>query len=518
VKLPVSDSQHRLQEIVGVLKKHNIVKGLTPEKLRLILEDMGPTFVKLGQIMSMRNDILPTEYCKELEKLRADVKPMPLEQVREVIQEEYGRPLEDVFSSFDEHPLGSASIAQVHAATLHDGRRMVVKVQRPHIRETMTRDMSLLRTAVKPLKLTPISGMIDFNMVLDELWSVSQQEMDFLVEARHAEEFYERSRDVAFATCPKIEDTLTTSKVLVMEYIDGFSICDIQKLEENGYDRNEIGRKLTDHYIKQVIDDGFFHADPHPGNIRIREGQIVWIDMGMMGRLTNRDKQMFKCAIKAVVERDVNELKRIVLQMGVYNTPINQVQLYADIDGLLDKYCSMDMGDVDMGKVLEELMMVASSHKIAMPKGVSMLARGLLTIEGVVATVSPELNIVEVAADHIKAELRQEFDPKKEAAGTAGVCLQQQGTGYTGFAVGSSEGYGQGTNQAEYGIYRFQRAPVPDRQNGHRTDCRDSGIGIAAVLQPDLYNGHASPDAGYSDAWLFRISACLWIGDVDYSW
>ncbi len=267
-------------------------------------------------------------------------------------------PWKTFFSSFDEHPLGSASIAQVHAATLHDGRRMVVKVQRPHIRETMTRDMSLLRTAVKPLKLTPISGMIDFNMVLDELWSVSQQEMDFLVEARHAEEFYERSRDVAFATCPKIEDTLTTSKVLVMEYIDGFSICDIQKLEENGYDRNEIGRKLTDHYIKQVIDDGFFHADPHPGNIRIRDGQIVWIDMGMMGRLTNRDKQMFKCAIKAVVERDVNELKRIVLQMGVYNTPINQVQLYADIDGLLDKYCSMDMGDVDMGKVLEELMMV----------------------------------------------------------------------------------------------------------------------------------------------------------------
>ena len=419
MKLPVSDSLLRLLDMVGVLKKHNIVKGLTPQKLRLILEDMGPTFVKLGQIMSMRNDILPTEYCKELEKLRADVKPMPLEQVREVIQEEYGRPLEDVFSSFDEHPLGSASIAQVHAATLHDGRRMVVKVQRPHIRETMTRDMSLLRTAVKPLKLTPISGMIDFNMVLDELWSVSQQEMDFLVEARHAEEFYERSRDVAFATCPKIEDTLTTSKVLVMEYIDGFSICDIQKLEENGYDRNEIGRKLTDHYIKQVIDDGFFHADPHPGNIRIREGQIVWIDMGMMGRLTNRDKQMFKCAIKAVVERDVNELKRIVLQMGVYNTPINQVQLYADIDGLLDKYCSMDMGDVDMGKVLEELMMVASSHKIAMPKGVSMLARGLLTIEGVVATVSPELNIVEVAADHIKAELRQEFDPKKEAAGLA---------------------------------------------------------------------------------------------------
>ena len=139
----------------------------------------------------------------------------------------------------------------------------------------------------------------------------------------------------------------------------------------------------------------------------------------MMGRLTNHDKMMFKSAIQAVVEHDVNELKRIVLQMGVYNTPINQVQLYADIDSMLDKYCTMDLGDVDMGKVLEELMLIASSHRISMPKGVSMLARGLLTIEGVVATVSPELNIVDVAAGRIKADMRRDFDPKKEAEGLA---------------------------------------------------------------------------------------------------
>lgn len=412
-------SQNRLQELLSILKKRQIVKGLTPEKLRLILEDLGPTFVKLGQIMSMRNDILPTAYCKELEKLRADVNPLPLEAILSVVESEYGQPVNEVFASFDELPLGSASIAQVHAATLLDGRRMVVKVQRPYIMEVMAQDFALLRKACRALKLIPVSGTIDFAMVVDELWAVSQEEMDFLVEARHAQEFYALNEEVQYATCPKVEMHLTTSKVMVMEYIDGFSIDNFEKLDEGGYDRTEIGTKLVDHYMKQVLDDGFFHADPHPGNIRIREGQIVWIDMGMMGRLSNRDRALFKTAVKAVIQKDVNELKSIVLQMGVYHTPINQVQLYADIDALLDKYCSMDLGDVDMGKVLEELMSVASNHKISMPKGVSMLARGLLTIEGVVSTISPETNIVDVAAVRMKAQFYEEFDLKKEATNTA---------------------------------------------------------------------------------------------------
>lgn len=413
------DSQNRLKEILAVLNKHNIVKGLTPVKLRCILEDFGPTFVKLGQIMSMRPDILPAAYCKELEKLRADVNPMAIDEVYTVVEGEYQRRVSDVFATFDDKPIGSASIAQVHGAVLHDGTRVVVKVQRPGIREVMSKDMALLRTACKALRLTPVSGTIDFGMVLDELWSVSQQEMDFLVEAHHAEEFFERNRDVKFATCPTIVDSLTTSKVLVMEYIDGFSIDDIAQLDENGYDRSEIGSKLTDNYMKQIIEDGFFHADPHPGNIRIRDGQIVWIDMGMMGRLSNRDRSLCKQAIHAVVQRDVNELKSIVLQMGVYHTPINQVQLYADIDGMLDKYCAMDMGDVDMGKLLEELLTVASSHKISMPKGVSMLGRGMMTLEGVISTVSPELNLMSIAASRMAQELQKDFDPKKEAVHTA---------------------------------------------------------------------------------------------------
>ena len=409
-----SENPNRLQEIYSVLKKREIVKGLTPEKLRLILEDFGPTFVKLGQIMSMRNDILPAKYCHELEKLRADVNPLPAEEIKSVIEEEYGQPVSEVFETFDDKPLGSASIAQVHAAVLKDGRKIVVKVQRPHIRDIMSKDFALLRKASAALRLIPVGETVDFNMVLDELWTVSQQEMDFLAEARHAEEFYELNKDVKFAACPVIESALTTSKVLVMEYIEGLAVDDIKKLEENGYDRNEIGTKLVDNYIKQVIDDGFFHADPHPGNIRIRDGKIVWIDMGMMGRLSHRDKGLIKCAIKAVVQNDVNELKSVVLQMGIYNTEINHIKLYSDIDGFLEKYSSVEMGELNMGSVLEELFSVASSHHISMPKGVSILGRGMLTLEGVVSRLSPDVNIVNIASVRIIDDMKRDFNVKKE--------------------------------------------------------------------------------------------------------
>lgn len=409
-----NENPTRLQEIYAVLKKHEIVKGLTPEKLRLILEDFGPTFVKLGQIMSMRNDVLPAKYCKELEKLRADVNPMPYEEILSVIEKEYGQPADNVFSHIDEKPLGSASIAQVHSAVLHDGRKMVIKVQRPHIKETMAKDFALLKKASGALKLTPVGGMIDFNMVLDELWDVSQQELDFLVEARNANEFYEQNKNVKFISSPVIEKTMTTSKVLVMEYVEGFQIDNSQKLDEGGYDRNEIGSKLVDNYIKQVIEDGFFHADPHPGNIRIREGQIVWIDMGMMGRLSHKDKQLIKQGIKAVVLKDTNELKSIILQMGVYTQKINQVQLYSDIDAMLEKYSSLELGNLNMGLLFEEISSIALSHHISLPKGVSMLGRGMITLEGVICKISPDVNIIAIASNRIFGNMKEEFDIKSE--------------------------------------------------------------------------------------------------------
>ncbi len=405
------ETQNRLKEILQVLARHDIVKGMTPEKLRSIVEDLGPTFVKLGQIMSMRQDMLPAAYCRELSKLRTEVSPMPFDEVRQVIEEEYDTRLERVFASFDRQPLGAASIAQAHAAVLRDGSPVVVKVQRQGIRDVMARDIQLLRKAARILKAASSAGnALDFGVILNEMWAVAQQEMDFLIEARNAGEFYKLNQDVAYVTCPQIHSQVTTSRVLVMEYIEGFDLDRPGILTDNGYDLEEIGLKLADNYVKQIIDDGFFHADPHPGNLRIREGQIVFLDLGMMGRLSQRDKNLFRQAVRAIAEHDVNALKDALLTLGVHNGRINHTRLYGDIEDLLTQYGSMGLADMDLGRMLEEFLGLANSHGISMPEGVTMLTRGMLTIQGVLASLAPELNLVQIMANRMLGEAARDFD------------------------------------------------------------------------------------------------------------
>ena len=230
-------NRRRLKEIVGVLLRHDLVHGVTPEKLRRILEDLGPTFVKLGQIMSMRSDMLPLAYCTELTRLRTEARPMTPEEVRVVLEEAFQSPLEEIFQSLSPRPLGSASIAQAHAAVLRDGRRVVVKVQRPGIRDTMARDIALLRKAAGLIKLATGTGdVVDFRMVLDEMWTAAQEELDFLQEARHAMAFAQYNRDVAYIACPAVDQALTTGTVLVMEDIDGIQIDDTKALAAAGYE------------------------------------------------------------------------------------------------------------------------------------------------------------------------------------------------------------------------------------------------------------------------------------------
>ena len=400
----------RLKAILSILRQRGATRGLTPEKLRLVLEDLGPTFMKIGQLLSLRSDMIPREYCQELAKLRTEAAPMPLTEVRAAVENELGAPLTELFSTFDEAPLGSASIAQAHRATLKSGESVVVKVQRPGIYETMEQDIALLRRAAGLLKLAAGTGeTIDFSLVLDELWAVSQQEMDFLREAANAEEFYQRNEGVAFASCPKIYRAFTTRHVLTMEYIDGFSPDDLKALDCAGYDRAEIAAKLADNYIKQIVDDGFFHADPHPGNLRIRGGQILWIDLGMMGRLSPRDQKLLGEAVRAISRHDVDAMRRVLLALGQPKGPVDHAQINADIDALLSRYAETDLESVSMPQLLDDVLTLAKRHGIALPPGMSMLARGLSTIEGVVVALDPHFNIMRATAAHIS---RGAFTPE----------------------------------------------------------------------------------------------------------
>ncbi len=401
-KLPRGYRRKRLGEIMSILNRHEITKGLTPEKLRLIIEDLGPTFVKFGQIISMRSDILPEAYCKELEKLRSDVKPMSFATVKKQIETEYGDSMSSLFSKFDKKPLGSASIAQVHHAILKNGDEVVVKVQRPGIYEVMAMDIGLLHRAISLIKITGIiSDALDLNMLLDEMWFAARQEMDFLIEARHADQFADYNEDISYVACPKMYHQYSTSKMLVMEYIDGISVGDLDALRAAKVNLNTLAENMAENYIKQVIDDAFFHADPHPGNIIIRDGVIVWIDTGMMGTLSRKDSNALKNMISAVATQNAQTLKNALLEIGDYSEPIDHIRMYADVDNFLNRYGNMDFESIELGTFLTDLLDLASEHHISIPKGITMFMRSCITIESVIALLNPHANLVSILMKHL---------------------------------------------------------------------------------------------------------------------
>lgn len=398
----------RLEEVMGVLRKHQITHGMTPKKLRLIFEDLGPTYIKIGQIMSMRTDMLPAEYCRELRRLRANVRPMPEKEVLETLEREYGKEVGKVFDQFDGHPLGSASIAQVHRAKLKTGEQVVVKVERPGIFRMMEQDVSLLQKVSGLLKIIGGTGdAIDFNLVLHEMWATAQQEMDFLHEAEQAERFRCSNSGIAYIAVPRVYHQYTTSKVLVMEDMDGISIDDVDALTRRGYNLTEIGTKLAENYVKQIVDDGFFHADPHPGNLLVCGGKIVWLDMGMMGTLSPRDRHLLNDAMKAVACGNVNDVKDAFLAMMKHSGPIDHNRLYSEIDDLLNKYGTFGVGGLNMPELQDDILTLVKNHHLAIPPGFSMLGRGLVTIEGVIGRLSPEINLFEVIENHLSGELFQ---------------------------------------------------------------------------------------------------------------
>ncbi|MGI5919027.1 MAG: ABC1 kinase family protein [Christensenellales bacterium] len=405
----------RFRDILRVLARHELTRGLNPEKLRRVLEDLGPTFVKFGQLLSMRPDILPDEYCEALTRLRTDVMPMDFETVRGVLESEYGQPPEKIFASIDSEPAGSASIAQAHRAVLKDGRPVILKVQRPGIYEKMAQDMRLLHRASSIFRIVRKTGqVIDFDNVIDEMWSAAQQELDFLIEASHIREFTENNVGIPYIAFPQVEATLTTQRVLVMEYVDGIQIDDTEALKKAGYDPAELCDKLAANYLKQVVDDGFFHADPHPGNIRVRDGKIVWIDLGMTGRLSARHRHLFKSAVIAAAENDYYTLKSVLLSLATATGPVDHLKLYADIEEMMTRYAAEELGNIDIGIFVMEFLNVAEENGLVMPTGVSMLARGILTIEGVLSRVSPKTNLMNILAVHVSDTVLHEKNLKEE--------------------------------------------------------------------------------------------------------
>ncbi|WP_405746528.1 ABC1 kinase family protein [Anaerovibrio slackiae] len=403
-------SARRLKEIVAVLRDRELLQGVTPVKVRQVLEDLGPTFVKLGQIISMRPDFLPNEYQAELTRLQSEVKPMDFSVVKEIVQREYNQSWDGIFASIDEHAMGSASIAQVHRASLLNGDRVVIKVQRPGIYEVMAKDIALLKRAISILNLVRDSdGVVNLESIVDEMWEIAKQEMDFLLEADHIEEFAHLNKDDENILCPKVNRQLTTQRILVMECMEGIPLDDGEGLQAACVDMERIGRRLGINYVKQMIDDGFFHADPHPGNIWVKDGRIIWLDLGMMGRLSVRDRNSFRHAIMALVTNDVYGMKEAVLALGMPRGKVDHIQLYDDVSALMAQYGDLDFEHLKAGEVARKILMVLKSNNIAIPHGFSMFARGVMIMEGVMTRCCPQVNFSEIFAKGLRVSMEKDF-------------------------------------------------------------------------------------------------------------
>ena len=265
----------RLKEIIKVLSDNNITEGMNPKKLCKILEELGPTFIKIGQILSTRVDLLSDDYIQELSKLRSKVNPLEFSLIKQILNEAYGD-VGKYFKSIDEVPIGSASIAQVHVAYLKSGEKVVIKIKRPNIDETFKTDIILLKEAVTYLHLNKFVKVMDLNLVLDDLYNTTLQELDFSNEVNNLIKFKDNNSNEENIDSPIVYTDLCRNNTIVMEYINGLMINEISKLKVKGYSLKNIALALSENYIKQALDDGFFQADPHPDNIMIRENKNIY--------------------------------------------------------------------------------------------------------------------------------------------------------------------------------------------------------------------------------------------------
>lgn len=411
----------RILQIFGIVRKYDVFGGITPVKFRRMLEELGPTFVKAGQILSMRSEILPERFCSELTKLRSDVDPMPYETVIAVLEQEYGGQFGELFDAIGEHPLGSASVAQVHRARLATGEDVAVKVQRPGVSETMAQDVSIMRSLAKvAAKLFPDAQIVDFKGVVEELWDTFEAETDSLVEARNLAAFKRFSKPYKYMDCPAPYPELCTEHVVVMDYIDGISVSHPKQLLAAGYDLKEIGTKLVDNYATQILDEGFFHADPHPGNIIVRGGQIVLIDLGMTGRLDQRTRTVLKDMLFAVAQQDSPALADSLLRFANTSPDAEDYPaLLDDLDMVVQEYGKVDLAELDIAAFLASLTQLAARHGIEIPSSITTVGRALITLEGLLDEFIPNVNMIQIISDHIASSESRETMVKKEAKSLA---------------------------------------------------------------------------------------------------
>ncbi|WP_313468010.1 AarF/UbiB family protein [Carnobacterium sp.] len=403
----------RFREIISVLaaygfghmyntKIHSQKKEADPQNLRKAFEELGPSFIKMGQIISTRRDILPKAYIEELAKLQDAAPPFPFHEVRQNFKEDFDQELEEVFELVEEKPIASASIAQVHKGRLLSGEEVILKVQRPGIEESFLRDIDLFIKIVSKAETILKGIVVDPISVFQEIRKTTKIELDFRNEVDYMVKFKELNADIACVNAPKAFTEFSSKRIIVQEYIDGLKITHTTELLQEGYDLNDIGQKLLLSYLSQVFHDGFFHGDPHPGNMIIKEGKIYYIDFGIMGELSNANKEVLNQLLKAIVLKDINQLVSLILQMGNQKGRVDRNELYDDLTYVFDTYFSTDLSNIRIASVWTDIFEITSRHRLSLPSDLVTLVKALTILEGTITDLAPEANLIKITKSYLK--------------------------------------------------------------------------------------------------------------------
>lgn len=399
-----------------ILEKFPYIDRAFPERLRHAFEELGPSFIKLAQILSARPDLITKAYADEFKKLQDEVPPFRFEEVRTIIQEELGAPLEEIFKEFEVRPIAAASIAQVHGATLKSGESVVVKIQRPRIKEIIETDIDIMRFIAELMdRYMPEAEFFNPKGIVEEFSKTVRKELNFREEARNLNRFRRNFEGHKYIYIPRLYPEYLTEKVIVMERIEGIRIDRVSEIEKLGFDRSHIARIGLEAYLKMIFEDGYFHADPHPGNIFIMpDGRIGLVDFGIVGHLTPELMESLAQAFISLVKRDFDSLIEQYIDLGFVSEEVDiesfRRDFKADLMDFLVPLYGASISEINFTEYLDTLTHLAIKHKLKIPSDFLLVNKSLLILDSIARELDPSFNFISVAEPYASKLIRSRYN------------------------------------------------------------------------------------------------------------
>jgi ubiquinone biosynthesis protein len=404
-------------QMISRKRKERVDKLTRAERTRISFEELGPTFIKFGQIISTRPDLVPIEFVNELSKLQDKVPPFSFQKVKEIIEEELGHPPENIFDYFDESPLASASIGQVHRARLSNKKEVVVKVQRPDIKKTIEVDLEIMLYLATLLE----RNVMEFSIyrpvtIIEEFARTLEKEIDYTIEAGNMERFSRQFSENTDVYIPRVYRESTTARVITMEYIDGIKVSDIDKLDQAGLDKELITTRGADLTLKQVFHNGFFHADPHPGNIFVLPDNVIClIDFGMIGTVDRQTREVFVDLVYSIVNRDSVNAAQVLLRLTSWDDDPDIRKLERELSDFIGRHLFKPLREIAVGRLLQDLLELISHNQLRMPPDIYLMIKAITSAEGVARTLNPDFDMISQARPFIARVKISRFYPERVA-------------------------------------------------------------------------------------------------------